>query len=76
MNFLDISTLSGVLMWILALLSILTIAEHVAVKDANKNAELKQVKDENAELYKLITQQRNNIVELQEQLRRNDAGER
>ena len=74
MNFLDISTLPGILTWILLILLLLTIAETAAVKDAQRKEEVNKLKGELDELYKITSQQRNNIVELQEQLRRNDAG--
>lgn len=78
MNFLDISTLPGILTWILLILLLATIAETVAVKGAQlkeQNEQLgdriKKLEDEIDELYKLIIQQRNNLVSLQYELQGN-----
>ena len=69
MNFLDISTLPGILTWILLILLLLTIAETAAVKDAQRKEEVNKLKGELDELYKIISQQRNNITYLQDQVR-------
>ena len=51
MSFLDISTLPGVLCWILLVLLLVTIAEIVAVKDAQRKEEVNKLKGELYELY-------------------------
>lgn len=78
MNFLDISTLPGILTWLLLILLFITIAETVAVKDAQRKEQneqlgdrIKKLEDEIDELYKLIIQQRNNLVCLQHELQGN-----
>ena len=68
MNFLDISTLPGILTWVLLILLLLTIAETAAVKDAQRKEEVDKLRGELDELYKIISQQRN-ITYLQDQVR-------
>ena len=76
MNFLDISTLPGILTWILLILLLLTIAETAAVKDAQRKEEVNKLKDELDNLVqecntlnKIVAQQRYTITNLRNENR-------
>ena len=76
MNFLDISTLPGILTWILLILLLLTIAETAAVKDAQRKEEVNKLKGELDNLVqecntlnKIVAQQRYTITDLRNENR-------
>ena len=73
MNFLNISTLPGVLCWILLVLLLVTIAESVAAREERLRelvSRVKKLEEENEKLYTEIAQHRRSLVCLKYGLQR------
>ena len=74
MRFLDISTLPGVLCWILLVLLLVKIAEIVADREERLRelaSRVKKLEEENEKLYTVINQHRSSLVCLKYELQRN-----
>ena len=74
MSFLNISTLPGVLCWILLVLLLVKIAEIVADREERLRelaSRVKKLEEENEKLYTVINQHRSSLVCLKYELQRN-----
>ena len=67
MNWFDISTLPGVLSWILVVLVVFTILETYSNREKSLKKLIKYQEEEIAELERIITAQRNVIVLVQKE---------